>query len=350
MTKFVILCILGISVISGCRARGLREPVETSAQTEHGDSAATSSKDRSIALFQVACKDAEVVDDGKCGKPRVTCGAEEVYLAHRGACVPASAENACFAKGRVLVDGNCENHAYYAACIRKTGLNTAQTTTIDLLKKIATDKTCEGSQTKLQTLTDLDLSGSGKELDLRIIQDFRNLERVNAEKNRLKTAAGLENLKDLEKLNLSHNALANIDALSELADLEDLDLSDNEIKNIAPLANLLRLRELNLRNNDITSLTALTNMTNLKKLDLHGNGFLKDLRPLHTLQEIETLDIGETGVVDLSPLKDLFLLELQMDKSTIAGFTSDKVSETNCPVDAATSAVLFAACSALRGL
>lgn len=348
MQRIVSLVVLALSLSVGCRAKGMRGPNGPSLDPEA--STAHAQKLEAPLAFQTACKEGSVSNNGVCVSAPSKCQKEEVYLAHEDKCVPNTAENACFSRGQVLVDGGCANQSYYAACIVKTGLTSAQEALLARLKALAGDQTCEGSYAQINKLEALDLSGFRQNLDLRLLQDFRNLEELNVEKNQITSTAGLQTLKSLQKLNLGENKIANIDALAELADLEELNLEDNKIRNITPLATLLRLRELGLSGNEVMSLTALANMTNLKTLDLHENKALKDLRPVRTLQELESLNIEGTDVTDLSPLKDHFLLELKIEGSTIARFTSDKVSEANCPVEQATSAVLFDTCSALRGL
>ena len=80
------------------------------------------------------------------------------------------------------------------------------------------------------------------------------------------------------------------------------------LKTISEQAKKLGIQLLDLEDTQVTDLSPLKDLSTLKFLDL-GNTPVVDLSPLKDLSTLKFLDLGNTPVVDLSPLKDLSKLE-----------------------------------------
>jgi small GTP-binding protein len=123
-------------------------------------------------------------------------------------------------------------------------------------------------------------------------------------------AAALSALTQLTTLNLWNNQIGDegAAALSALTQLTTLNLWNNQIgdEGAASLATLIQLTSLDLGNNQIgdegaAALAALTQLTNL---DLSNNPVVTTT-PFATLRRLTSLNLKETKVQDLSPLRPL---------------------------------------------
>ncbi len=208
-------------------------------------------------------------------------------------------------------------------------------------------------QSDLNKITSLDASGRGIEF-LDGIENLDNLVFIDLSDNLIKDVTPLKTVHDLSELNLSRNGITNLDELGfgslvglpikklylgenqiedltplyDLASLEVLDLRSNLITNVSPLENLISLTELNLRDNDITAIEPLSVLHELEYLNIHSNSNVSSARPLESLTGLKTLimenvplgedvrilsnmrhltrlNIANSNVSDISPLRQL---------------------------------------------
>lgn len=87
----------------------------------------------------------------------------------------------------------------------------------------------------------------------------------------LRDLSFLEDFKDLEVLNLNGNRISKIEEIAGLTKLRKLDLGNNRIIYIQPLSELFELEELYLGNNQIISSSFLINLKKLRIIELQFN-------------------------------------------------------------------------------
>jgi internalin A len=133
-------------------------------------------------------------------------------------------------------------------CQQKNSVPAATKLTIDLLLKKAGTNNCELADSKINSLTELDLSGEG-------ISDLQPL-------------SGLTNLTGLS---LYNNKISDLKPLSGLTKLIDLNLNSNKISNVKPLAGLSQLKTLYLQNNQISDAKPLSKLSKLESICLFNN-------------------------------------------------------------------------------
>ncbi|MEO1394918.1 MAG: COR domain-containing protein [Cyanobacteria bacterium J06634_5] len=136
-----------------------------------------------------------------------------------------------------------------------------------------------------------------------------------------------EHLRQLTSLDLSNNRVGDAGAqviAEHLKQLTSLNLFNNEVGNAGARViaeHLKQLTLLNLRKNQVSNEAVAVigqSLTNLVTLNLQGNEQITTIDPLAQLPLLLTLDIAETGVADLSPLKSLVLSELPVKWSSYA--------------------------------
>lgn len=208
-------------------------------------------------------------------------------------------------------------------------------------------------QSDLNKITFLDASGRGvKYLDG--IENLDNLVFLDLSDNLIKDVTPLKTVHDLTELDLSRNGITDLDELgfnslaglsikklylgenriedltplSALKSLEVLDLRNNLIMDVSPLETLTSLTELNLRDNDVTTLDPLSGLQELEYLNIHSNLDISSALPLKGLNNLKTLimenvqlgenvrilsnmehltrlNIANSEVSDISPLRQL---------------------------------------------
>lgn len=109
----------------------------------------------------------------------------------------------------------------------------------------------------------------------------------------------------VDTLDLSNQGIGN-DDLEELylfTDVTDLNLSGNKgVTSLSNLDTMTKLETLDLSNTAITDLSGLSSLKNLETLNLGGNKNVTDLSGLRSLVWLETLDISGTGVTSFDTL------------------------------------------------
>jgi hypothetical protein len=113
--------------------------------------------------------------------------------------------------------------------------------------------------------------------------------------------------------------LAPTDAITAAAaaTLRRVDFSNANISNLQGMQYVTGLTSLNLNNNNVVDLHPLRSIKPLTTLRLIENAKLADITPLAALSNLKTLDLQSTSVRDISPLRDLQLLELSLRNKAV---------------------------------
>jgi internalin A len=152
------------------------------------------------------------------------------------------------AQATLVSTASARSKSFAQWCQQKSSVPAATRHTIDVLLKQAGTKNCQQADSKLRSLTDLNLNRSQ-------ISDVKPL-------------AGLTNL---IQLFLYGNQISDVKPLAGLTNLTYLLLESNQITDIKPLAGLTNLNVLHLESNQITDINPLAGLSNLKHLYLQSN-------------------------------------------------------------------------------
>ena len=160
-------------------------------------------------------------------------------------------------------------------------------------------------------ITELDLPG--KQIsNLAMLKKFRNLEKLNLERYRVKETEAPKWMKILAKLgvyNLSEKCVIDLSPLAKLPDFKSLNLENSYFSNIKHISIIKNLQELNLAGNNISDIEPLKELKKLKILDLRRTR-VANIKALEGLKELESLNIVNTQVTDLEPLTKLANLKI----------------------------------------
>ncbi len=110
--------------------------------------------------------------------------------------------------------------------------------------------------------------------------------------------------------------------IQNIMSINAVDLSqEKELQNLEPLAQLAGLQSLNLANTTITDLSALRNLTGLVELNL-SNTKVQDISPLKYADNLVRFNISNTSVTEISVLERMTKLErLEMRNTLVTDFT-----------------------------
>ncbi len=157
-------------------------------------------------------------------------------------------------------------------CQQKKSVSADTKRTIDILLQEVGTKNCKLADSKLQSLTELDLSI-----------------------NRLVDVQPLAGLTNLTELRLDSNYIVDIKPLAGLTNLTILYLHTNQIADLKPLAGLTKLTALYLYSNQIVDVNPLTGLTNLTILGLRSNQIV-DVQPLAGLTKLTFLYLNSNPI------------------------------------------------------
>lgn len=198
---------------------------------------------------------------------------------------------------------------------------------------------------ELTALNTLILEGVPVGDKIGMIGHMENLTRLNLTNTGIDSIDVLRGMEGITHLELSGNALRDIEPISEMKDMEVLSLGHTGITDIEAAGGFIRMKELDLRNNRIEDLTPLEGMTSLTYLNLHSNRNIRSISPLGEMLELETLilrnvpvgeqteslneldelkilNLSNTGIADISPLKGAMkLTHLEMNQNDIEDIT-----------------------------
>jgi internalin A len=135
-------------------------------------------------------------------------------------------------------------------CQEKASLPVETQHTIDVLLGKFRTEDYHLAESKLMSLTELDLSAN-KIVDLRPLASLSNLKLLYLFYKRITDVTPLAGLVNLTHLELNINRIVDVTPLASLMNLTHLELSTNRIVDITPLASLRNLTSLRLRMNPI---------------------------------------------------------------------------------------------------
>ncbi|NHI94621.1 MAG: leucine-rich repeat domain-containing protein [Candidatus Lokiarchaeota archaeon] len=173
-----------------------------------------------------------------------------------------------------------------------------------------------------------------------------NLEELNLYNCNISKIEGLDNLKNLKMLSLRNNDITKVEYVRHLSQLTLLDLTQNRISEpgeIPFLTNLERLYLGKQKGDDyrlfkgprgttmvpaskITSLEPFFSLKKLERLSL-SHHTLKTIKNIELLPNLKVLDIRETVVDDLSPLKNTFVQKVLIAFSFLDNSLKEHVHE-----------------------
>jgi Leucine-rich repeat (LRR) protein len=158
---------------------------------------------------------------------------------------------------------------------------------------------------------------SGKiSMDLKPIEIFSNLKKIDIEGCRITDLSPLSNLRKLRSLNLGFNDISDLSALHDLVSVTELVLNTNRITDITPISTMKKLKTLCLEGNKITDISSLEGQKKLKTLCLHGNEIL-DITPLASCENLVKLEIYKNKIESAEPILHLPHLEYVVTDSNI---------------------------------
>ncbi len=161
---------------------------------------------------------------------------------------------------------------------------------------------------------------------------FLNLSNQNTPTTKIENINGIEKFTNLKILNLNSNNISNIDSIAKLTNLETLQLYDNQIEDIGKIKSLTKLRNLCLTGNKIKDISSIGDLVNLDTLYLSqyymgneglggssGGGTnltnpvtdISALRNLHNLQYLYLSGLKISNIEPLKPLINLRCLEIE---------------------------------------
>ncbi len=174
--------------------------------------------------------------------------------------------------------------------------------------------------------------------------------------NRIIDISPLSGLGNLTELNLSYNQITDASPLAGSTNLTNLNLVGNNLAEPPPVQSkgglldnhedssvldaLLSLNTLNLADNQIIDLSPLANLADLESIDLSGN-LVEVIESLASLPGLESIDLSGNQVIDITPLGSLDLLEvIDITDNAISDITAlsnlDNLTEINLgenPID-----------------
>jgi len=191
---------------------------------------------------------------------------------------------------------------------------------LDLSRNRVNDVTPLGA---LHHLTELDLSRNyiadlgGVNFDSLANAQIKIL---NLEGNQISDITLLQSLGNIRELNLNRNRVVDISPLENLALLVELSLRENDIGKIEPLSGLHDLEYLNIHSNaNISSALPLGSLTGLETLIMENVVLGDDIQLLSAMEHLTDLNIANSQVSDISPLRNLTRLrELKLAGNDVA--------------------------------
>lgn len=164
---------------------------------------------------------------------------------------------------------------------------------------------------QMTNLVELEL-GSNQLVSLPDFKDLTRLTTLDLADNRLMNLEGLRQVKSLIRLDIGDNKISDFSPLSANKDLEYLFAKNNKISSIHFISNHPQLYNLWLSNNQIVDLSPLRSLTNIQRLFIDGNKGINDLAPLSNLplQVLSANDLPIKDFGFLRGLVDLNILEL----------------------------------------
>ena len=152
---------------------------------------------------------------------------------------------------------------------------------------------------ELSNLESLDLSGTAAN-DLRPLEVLTNLHTIKLSNTKIKDLEPLRKLTKLKRLNIAETKVDNLSPLARLENLTLLGLADTKVSNLQPVRNHKKLSWLDIRDTEVTDIEPISGLSNLRSLFISGSK-ISNLEPLDSLDGL--FDI----IVSAGQFKDLAL-------------------------------------------
>ncbi len=155
----------------------------------------------------------------------------------------------------------------------------------------------------LTTIEVLDCSNTKVE-DLNPLKYSKSLQELYIDNTPVSSIEVIESFNQLKILHLKQTVIDTIPSLDNLTHLQELDCSNTNLTTLDSIGQLKSLINLNFSNTSISDIDPLSNLKNLKKLTF-DNTQVVDLEPLQHLGNLDTIICENTKVADLSALRGL---------------------------------------------
>jgi internalin A len=181
-------------------------------------------------------------------------------------------------------------------CQRQKSFITTIRKTIDVLLQTANTTDCQLADTKLQSLTELNLNFQGL-TNIEPLASFHNLKKLYLLGNDLGNLQPLSKLNKLVELDLGINGIQDIEPIGELSNLTTLNLAGNQVRSVGVLSSLSKLNILSLGSNQISNINSLADVQNLTQLYLYSNQ-ITDIQALSKLRKLTVLNIHANPILE----------------------------------------------------
>ena len=144
--------------------------------------------------------------------------------------------------------------------------------------------------------------------DISVLEDFTSLESLELRDLQITDISPLSNLVRLEVLDISQNPIVDtrLSALGSLLNLTSLNIRETGVTNLDVLGQLSHLTYLNIHSNlNLTSLSFLVHLTKLEILIAENVPIGNQLQSLSGLIHLQTLNLQNTGISDLTVIQQL---------------------------------------------
>lgn len=147
--------------------------------------------------------------------------------------------------------------------------------------------------------------------NLAALSELKNIKTFKAANCKLFTNINfLMNCTQLEKLDLKWaRGLVDISGAAGMVNLVELDIDDSKVSDISVLANCVKLEELDISGTGVSDFDGLKNLKSLKRLTIQSSVIMTDIKFVKELKTLTHLDIKDSKVTDLSPLKGNLIIE-----------------------------------------
>ena len=170
-------------------------------------------------------------------------------------------------------------------CQRQSTTSEATKHTVNALLKIAKTKDCELADTKLRSITYLNLRDSHIS-DLRPLAGLTQVDTLLLDNTQISDLRPLVSLNNIYFITLNNNQISDLQPLTSMNGLTTINLEKNRISDIKPLATLTKVRELTLNDNQITDIQPLATLRKLEQLHVRRNPLSDKTCPIQSFNFI----------------------------------------------------------------
>ena len=190
------------------------------------------------------------------------------------------------------------------------------------LERVFLDATMVRDLTPLKNhrrLTTLSLASTRVD-DLTPIRDLHRLRVLVLDGcEQLKSLAPIRALTELTELHVDGTNISSLEPMHDLVNMESLRACDTPVRDVEPLAKLHGLKELRLNGTRVAKLDALGNAGAIETLSLAHAKLVAELTGLERLDRLQKLDLNDTGVSGIGPLRACRSLKhLSLDRTQVS--------------------------------